>query len=284
MSQSKFNIAVAIVAMITFSPFACELQAQSTSHGSRMEQKNMVKHDMKKTVAKSNQAIKPFAFIELFTSEGCSSCPSADRNLERIAKQAKANGENVYTLSYHVDYWNYLGWKDPYSSKSFSTRQRLYAQQFDSDRVYTPQMVVNGKVEFVGSNQKVSERAVDLALKIKPESNIKLNAVRSRSKVKVDWDAEVMKNDGFLVLNVALVQNEGKQKVSRGENARRNLSHVNIVRELKSVERGAGSGQVEFKLPSGFSNDDYHVVGFLQSKEGVVAATKSVIADGKMMK
>jgi len=103
---------------------------------------------------------KPFVLIELFTSEGCSSCPSADKNLEKIAAQAKASGQNIYTLSYHVDYWDYLGWKDPYATKQFSDRQRAYASQFKSSRIYTPQMIVNGKTEFVGSNQKTSQQAI----------------------------------------------------------------------------------------------------------------------------
>ena len=135
------------------------------------------------TTALSSQATtdgslssKPFVLIELFTSEGCSSCPSADKNLEKITAQAKAFGQNIYTLSYHVDYWDYLGWKDPYSTKQFSDRQRDYATQFNSNRIYTPQMVVNGKTEFVGSNQKTSQQAIKQALVSKTTSAIAITS------------------------------------------------------------------------------------------------------------
>ena len=86
-----------------------------------------------------------FALVELFTSEGCSSCPSADQNLMRLVDEASKKKLPVYALSFHVDYWNRLGWTDPYSSKAFTDRQRTYAQVMKSDRVYTPQMIVNGK-------------------------------------------------------------------------------------------------------------------------------------------
>ena len=120
--------------------------AQSSSRP--MKKDSSMKNVTKMSESRVHNSAEPFAFIELFTSEGCSSCPSADQNLERIATRAKANGQNVYTLSYHVDYWNYLGWEDPYSSKTFSDRQREYAQQFESSRIYTPQMVINGPVSY----------------------------------------------------------------------------------------------------------------------------------------
>ena len=220
------------------------------------------------------EATQPFAFMELFTSEGCSSCPSADENLERIAAQAKASGLNIYTLSYHVDYWDYLGWKDPYGSKEFSQRQRKYARQFESSRVYTPQMIVNGQAEFVGSNRKKSDRAVEIAMKQKPSAAVQLQAVFTDGKVKVNWRASGDR-DGEMV--VALVQNEGEQSVTRGENARRKLTHVNIVRDLQSVRQRKNSGQLEFDPPEGFTQNGFHVVGFLQNAQGISAASKSNI-------
>src|SRR5947209_3544323 len=87
-----------------------------------------------------------FAVVELFTSEGCSSCPAAD---ETLAKVAREYPENVYVLGFHVDYWDRLGWKDVYSSADYTNRQREYAQQFNLNSIYTPEVVVNGRVEFV---------------------------------------------------------------------------------------------------------------------------------------
>lgn len=218
---------------------------------------------------------QPFAFIELFTSEGCSSCPSADKNLERITAQAKSLGQNVYTLSYHVDYWDYLGWKDPYSAEQFSDRQRGYAKQFQSDRVYTPQMVVNGLVEFVGSNVKLSNKAVNLALQSKTESAISVNPILQDGLVKAHWKAQGRGNGDRI--QVALVQNYGTQKVSRGENARRQLTHANIVRQLETVTAQTDEGNVEFSLPDGLAADKFHVVAFIQSPDLVTAAAKSLI-------
>ena len=108
-----------------------------------------------------NAAEKPdaagVAVIELFTSQGCSSCPPADRLLSRLASDPRYAGK-VIPLSFHVDYWNYIGWTDPFSSADFSQRQRAYAQRaFRSHRVYTPQVVVNGRDECVGSGENASK-------------------------------------------------------------------------------------------------------------------------------
>ena len=219
---------------------------------------------------------KPFVLIELFTSEGCSSCPSADKNLEKIAAQAKASGQNIYTLSYHVDYWDYLGWKDPYATKQFSDRQRSYATQFKSSRIYTPQMIVNGKTEFVGSNQKASQQAIEQALVFKTTSAIAVTSVVKDKTVGVHWKVEGLGEQDQV--QVALVQNAGKQKVSRGENARRTLTHVNIVRAHKTITNPGAQGKLEFSLPAGLSADDCHVVAFVQTPKAVAAAAKSKIS------
>ncbi len=218
-----------------------------------------------------------FAILELFTSEGCSSCPPADRNLIRIANLAKKNGKAIYTLSYHVDYWNYLGWKDPYSDRKFTDRQRQYAKQFRSESIYTPQMVVNGRAEFNGGNQSLSDRAIKIAMDIQSTAKISIQSTVAAKGVRVDWNiSDHKKND---VVHIALVQNRGTQKVTRGENARRELSHVNIVRDLKSIAKPDRKGQVRFSLPQGLKADELHVVAFIQSTDDQIirAAAKSSI-------
>ena len=235
---------------------------------------NMVKEDKPAMQTKQND-FEAFAFVELFTSEGCSSCPSADENLERIAKASNSCGKNVYTLSYHVDYWNRLGWKDPYSSALFSHRQRDYAKQFDSNRIYTPQFVVNGQVELVGSNRKAADQEVDSALDIHPSASIRVDASTDSGKVSVEWQVEGLRSGD--VVNIALVQNRGVQQVSRGENASRRLTHVNIVRQFRTVQQPANSGQLTIETPHGFAKEEFHVVGFVQSSRSVRAIAKSDI-------
>src|SRR5215831_17181987 len=106
----------------------------------------------------------PFAVVELFTSEGCSSCPPADALLADLKSYANGTDKNIYVLSFHVDYWNRLGWRDPFSDAAYSARQTQYDQHFGSS-VYTPQMIVNGKQQFVGSEKKTASEAIAAALK-----------------------------------------------------------------------------------------------------------------------
>ena len=116
----------------------------------------------------------PVAVLELFTSEGCSSCPSADRLLPLLAKL----DSNIIPLSFHVDYWNRLGWTDPFSSSKYSERQRSYASQLNLESVYTPQLVVNGEYELVGSNRSNAEAAIKKALKEKSLVKIDISDVK----------------------------------------------------------------------------------------------------------
>ena len=101
---------------------------------------------------------EPIVVLELFTSQGCSSCPSADKLLDEVNKQYQ--DQNVFALSYHVAYWNYIGWKDPYSHTKHADKQRVYARKFRSRSIYTPQLVVNGKEHFVGSNRSTMYQKV----------------------------------------------------------------------------------------------------------------------------
>jgi hypothetical protein len=168
--------------------------------------------------------------LELFTSEGCSSCPPADRLLEKLDREQGIAGAEVIVLSEHVDYWNQLGWADPFSSPVYSERQREYASHLDG-QTYTPELVVDGAKGFVGSDQREAESSIREAAR-HSKVPIRVTAERADKKARVtihvDGSAE-----GTLYL--ALAHDAMKSQVLRGENAGRGLSHVAVVYSIEKV-------------------------------------------------
>ena len=209
------------------------------------------------------KAQKGFAVVELFTSQGCSSCPSADENLADLTERAAKSGDKIVTLSFHVDYWNYLGWKDPYSLADATKRQRLYAGVHGSKQVYTPQMVVNGKTELLGSNREGSRAAIKNALKTRNESEIAVTSSLQDNDVVVDWNAYGFKPDDLL--NIALVQDNAVDRVESGENGGRTLKHTNVVRDFHIVNPVKEKGSLKLRIPEGVSAEKLHIVAYLQS-------------------
>ena len=214
--------------------------------------------------------------VELFTSEGCSSCPPADDNLKRLAELAKEKGLPIYTLSYHVDYWDYLGWKDVFSSAEASDRQRKYSTAFHSDRIYTPQFVVNGQWEFVGSNRTHTQEAIVKAMEEQYPTKLSVTAKTVGANIQVQLSAPTLAPGNRLV--VALAQNAAKTKVARGENARRTLQHVNIVRDFKELNAKTAMN-IKFTKPADFVDGGFHVLAYVQSAKNMnlVAIQKAEI-------
>jgi hypothetical protein len=210
-----------------------------------------------------NKATKGFAVVELFTSEGCSSCPPADA---AVAKLLNDHTDNVYVLGFHVDYWNYLGWRDNFSDAAYSARQERYSRVFHLESVYTPQIIVNGSTQFVGSNEATLRRTVDENLAKPATTFIYLSAESKGSHINVAYTTNANSSDQ---LNIALVQLNAASKVERGENAGKLLHHVNVVRDLKTINLQSLTGNVDFILPQTASPDNFMVIAFTQSQNSL---------------
>ncbi|GAA3508269.1 DUF1223 domain-containing protein [Aquimarina addita] len=197
--------------------------------------------------------------MELFTSQGCSSCPPADDLLEEIKDTYK--NDQVFVLSYHVDYWNRLGWKDPFSQTVFSDYQREYAQKFDSRSMYTPQLVVNGSEHFSGSDSVKVQNALQRYAGIDAVNEIYLTNVEKEStSIALEY---LVKGDEFARLTLALVISERITKIGRGENRNKTLKNTNIV-AARLVETKK-SGGVLLGIPDWMNDtDELSVIGYTQ--------------------
>lgn len=221
-------------------------------------------------------ADKGFAVVELFTSEGCLSCPPADALIEKIQKES--NDQPVYILAFHVDYWNRLGWKDSFSSAAFSKRQNQYARWLKAG-VYTPQAVVNGSKEFVGSQEGTLRSSIKDQLQKTSSARVNISNIRKDSQ-KVSFQYLVQLQPANTSLLLALVEKNAVSKVLRGENEGRTLTHVQIVLSLQNIDiNGRSNGTGTLDIPKGLDNNGLEIIAFLQnnSNGGIIAATKSGI-------
>lgn len=202
-----------------------------------------------------------FALVELFTSEGCSSCPPADELAIQLSNEYP---DNVYFLSYHVDYWNYLGWKDRFSSAAYTEKQKEYATAFNLNSIYTPQAVVNGKKEFVGSDQTRLRKTIMEEMKSKPVIDLSIGTKLTGNNILVSY--KTLLSDKYM-LNVALVQLHAETAVKKGENNGRYLKHINVVREFHTASLSQkAEGQLDLKIPEGLSESEIKVIAFIQDK------------------
>jgi hypothetical protein len=209
-----------------------------------------------------------FVVVELFTSEGCSSCPPADDLLAEIVKDAEKRQQPIFCLSFHVDYWNSLGWRDPYSVAAFTRRQRDYARALKSDQVYTPQMIVNGSTELVGSDRTRARKHIDGALKQPVRATVKLSQEQKRDRSAVLFAYEVGRAPRGGVLNVAVVERGLVSMVKRGENGGRTLRHENVVRAFQTTRLGEGAkGTVELKLPADLVRKNASAIAYVQDAD-----------------
>lgn len=224
---------------------------------------------------KQSHTENSFAVLELFTSEGCNSCPPAEELLEKINSDAK--GKPVYILNYHVDYFDKLGWKDVFGSPENTKRQQKYSSWLNA-QVYTPQMVINGTKEYIGSYEKEIRNNLAEQLRTKRTANLSLEVKKNTDLISVTYQAKDNQVNDDLVL--ALVQRNGQTAVRRGENAGRTLSHIQIVRKISIVSlKDEKSGTVELHVPKTASLEQWEVIGMLQNREtGTISAASSAEA------
>jgi hypothetical protein len=215
-----------------------------------------------------------FAVVEMFTSQGCNSCPPAEELLSEIERDARAHGQNVFALGFHVDYWDNLGWPDQFADPAYTARQEAYARAFGTRGLYTPQMVVNGTDEFVGSDRRRAASTIMSAMTSTATTPLTLSIAHlGGDRVMVDYRTE--RPPGRAVLNVAVVERGLDSEIARGENAGRTLRQDNVVRAFRSVGLEAERGQVELATPPGLDPRNASVVGYVQENgdRAIVGAT-----------
>jgi hypothetical protein len=203
--------------------------------------------------------------VELFTSEGCSSCPPADELLSRISGQESSNGAVIIPLGFHVDYWNYLGWQDRFSSQAYSERQQQYARTFRLEGPYTPQMVVDGANEFVGNSSSRAQATIAEAATRPQQADIQISAKESgKLYVKAKLSGTASAADVML----AVTEDNLTTKVGAGENDGRVLRHSAVVRDFRrlgSLEEGSFDQAVPLHLGKEWNPANLHVVVFVQA-------------------
>ena len=208
--------------------------------------------------------------LELFTSEGCSSCPPADNYVRQADRLQPIPGVHLIVLSEHVDYWDHDGWKDPYSSAAFTERQSDYVHALGLSTPYTPQIIINGNEVLKGDARQIKELYAKAAADPKVDVRIGSVSVEGQPpdmvRVHVDADGTATKHSADVFVAVAL--DHAESQVLAGENGGRHLTHVAVVEEIKKVgklDKGKNFSQdVQLKLKSGADPKNLRVIAFVQ--------------------
>jgi hypothetical protein len=184
---------------------------------------------------KPKQSVQGAVLVELFTSEGCSSCPPADALLRKVDGTRTDSGQLIIGVSEHVTYWNYLGWTDPFSSEAYTKRQSAYGQRFHLDSVYTPQMVINGEEQIVGSDSSGLFRAIRKETQ-EPHVDVHItSASLTGNTLSVAFSIRGNIPDRGAEIFAILAEDAESSNVLRGENSGRTLSHVSVARTITQV-------------------------------------------------
>jgi hypothetical protein len=270
--------AIALVTISLFAPFIARTHssAHADSRDLRGEQAGTI-------------AAKP-VLVELFTSEGCSSCPPADKLLAQIDEHQPVSGAEAIILEEHVDYWDDQGWRDPFASKAATQRQEDYAKILHAE-VYTPQMIVDGRVEILGSDEHAAQRAIQIATGA-PKTELDLSWVGATAtiggpkllRVRAKTLSGASASDGQNAeVFLAITESHLHSDVRRGENAGRGLQHEGVLRKLTSLGRASGTGEYSFDLQTGVKlspdwiRENIRVIVFVQDTRSrrIYAATST---------
>jgi hypothetical protein len=232
------------------------------------------------TVPPQNQKV---AVLELFTSEGCSSCPPADVLLQQLHGKTTQDGQLVIGISEHVTYWNSLGWKDPYSAEIFTTRQEKYSARLADGQPYTPQAVLNGRVQLLGSDahalqealhREAAKKSLDVTI-----SSVDVQAQAIDLRFAVQGLVQGSEKAKPVEIVAVITDDTDRSSVLRGENSGRSLTHVSVARLMTTVAtvRNDGEQNIHLALPSSLhlAHGAQHLVLLAQTphQEEILGAT-----------
>lgn len=218
--------------------------------------------DTTRTLQKTSRATttEPIAVVELFTSEACPSCPDADRYLSYLEREARTTGKKIFPLAFHVDYWSPPGRRDPLSAIEHHERQRDYVEAMGLDGAYTPQMIVNGTTEFVGSERETASRAIAAALSRAASVDVRLESVRRERSGAITVEVNVGNAPRGTVLNVAVVERGLRPRSGSG-----GMTYANVVRSFQTVRIApGGKHSVQLTPPATVVPENCSIIAYVQ--------------------
>jgi len=219
--------------------------------------------------------VAPVVIVELFTSEGCSTCPPADQLLKKLSDQQPIHGVQIVAFEEHVDYWNHQGWKDPFSAAEFSRRQEDYAGAIHTGGVYTPQMIVDGQAEVTGSQGRKAWEAIEQSARL-PKANVEVSPAAGEAGTSAAFDLRVSNAPGGagrkkLELWLAVTERGLSSDVKAGENSGQTLQHAAVVRSLQKIAVVQGdeafTKRVTPNLKQEWKREQLSLVAFVVEKD-----------------
>ncbi len=214
------------------------------------------------------------ALLELYTSEGCDSCPPADRWVSALPARG-FDAQRVVTLAYHVDYWNYLGWADPFAQARFTERQRFANNRIRNRTIYTPQLMLDGKDYRAGLSISDFQQRVTAVNREKPGADIALSTTATAGVLEASAQIRLHRKEPGTSVFLALIENKLANQVNSGENKGKRLEHDFVVRELAgpfAINTANAPIKHKFRVAPSWKTRDLSVAAFVQT-----AATGEVL-------